>query len=139
MWVKFLQKLTLCVLLACISSKPAEAKIFAYEPARVKVSGVLCKLTSPGAPNYESIKKGDEKEVLWMLRLRKPISVKGPSHDADKPTETGLTAIQLVLSQRQYSAYRKLINRRVIVRGQFFHSHTAHHRTRVLLFVTSIK
>lgn len=139
MWFKLFYWPALCVVPAFASCQTTQAKTFAYEPERVKLSGVLCKVTAPGAPNYESIEKGDRKNVVWLLRLPKRINVKSSNSDADVSTETGVRLVQLILSPRQYAAYQKLMNKSVVVRGQFLHAQTAHHRTRVMLLVSAMK
>jgi len=43
----------------------------------VKLAGKVLREVYPGRPNFESVKKGDEKETGWFLIFEKPICVKG--------------------------------------------------------------
>lgn len=110
---------------------------FSYEPATVSLKGTLSKKTFPGAPNYESIRKGDKAETYWILHLAKPICT---TASADNDAESGVTDIQLILTREQYKIYRKSIGRtrHVTVTGKLSHAITGHHHMPVLLEVTGI-
>ena len=62
-------------LFALLSSRAVVAQCLEYEPDVVRLSGVLLRETYRGRPNYKSIKKGDEAETIWVLRLKKAICV----------------------------------------------------------------
>jgi hypothetical protein len=66
---------TAAFFVALFSSHAAAAQCLEYEPKIVRLSGVLVRETYPGRPNYESIKKGDETETIWVLRLKQPMFI----------------------------------------------------------------
>jgi hypothetical protein len=134
-------KPVLLILLLAFSS-PAltqrrEQTCFNYEPDAVTLSGTIKPRTFAGAPNYESVAKGDAREDVWLLELRKPICV---AAKGDSEAENDVTEVQLVFSegQKQYDRYRSLRGRRVTVIGTLFHAETGHHHTKILLTVTDI-
>src|ERR1700737_3235859 len=96
-----------------------------YEPKVVSLSGTLARETHPGPPNYESIRRGDKPETIWILRLSKPICV--PGVDDISIREDNQTEVQLALEPEQFKKYRRLIGQRVVVTGKLFHAHTGHH------------
>ena len=130
----------LLLLLAMSVCAAAQENCLSYEPADVRLAGTISRQTFPGPPNYESIRKGDQPEVFWILHLAKPLCVTGKTDDVNEP-ERGVTDLQLVLDEKQYAQLRKLTGRRihVVASGTLFHAHTAHHRTSVLMAVKDIK
>jgi hypothetical protein len=133
--------LTLLLLLFATSIyAAAQEKCLSYEPATVELSGTIIRKTMPGPPNYESIRKGDTPETLWILHLDRPVCVTGNTDDVNEP-ERNVTDLQLVLDEKQYAQIRKYVGQRIRVTmtGTLFHSHTAHHRTSVLLAVKGIR
>ena len=108
-----------------------------YEPAEVELVGTILKETFPGAPNYESVAKGDALEEYWILTLDKPIDVAGL--DDMSPAETNVQKLQLVLGEGDYQKYLALLNRAVVVKGTLFHQITVHHKTPVLIEVKRIE
>lgn len=131
---------TLLLLLLVTSVYASAQDCLSYEPAEVELTGTISKRTFPGPPNYQSIRRGDRAETIWILRLNKPVCVTGNTDDINTP-ERRVTDLQLVLDEKQYAQLRPLVGRRirVVVAGTLFHSHTAHHRTSVLLTVKSLK
>ncbi len=112
----------------------------AYESGTVTLQGRIIRKIFAGPPNYESTKKGDERETYWILRLNKVICVKeDESRSGTSETEKNVSQLQLVLDAEQYARYKNLRGKRVEVSGKLFHSHTGHHRTNVLLEVTEMK
>lgn len=108
-----------------------------YEPAPVTLAGLLARKRAPGPPNYESVAKGDQSELIWILHLDQPACV---SAGTEWPEESNVIDVQLAFPEtRQYSLYRSLVGKRVTAVGTLFHEHTGHHRTKVLLTVRSMK
>ena len=112
-----------------------------YEPAALTLSGKITRKTFAGPPNYESIKRGDEPETYWILRLARPICVNA---DKNMPGGAGLeknvSDMQLVFSDgSQYVRRKGLLGKQVIVSGKLSHAITGHHHTNVLLAVADIK
>lgn len=112
-----------------------------YESDGVKLAGKIKTMTFPGPPNYESLKKGDQPEVAWVLRLRRPVCVEAGRDNEFDVAESKVTDIQLVLEAEEFTKWRVLARGRawVVVTGKLFHAHTGHHHTAVLMEVTNIK
>lgn len=120
-----------------VLSAPDCAQCLKYEPQSVTLSGTLVPQSFPGPPNYESTDKGDRRERVWILRLRKPICVEVADHfDVH---EEGQTQVQLVLEPEQYTQCRKLIGKKVTATGTLFHSFNGHHHKRLLLTTREIR
>jgi hypothetical protein len=112
-----------------------------YEPTVVKLTGVLISRTYPGPPEYASIRKGDEPETYWLLALPRPACV-DPSDPTDpiKNAKRGIRRIQLVFNDdKDYRTYRRLLGRPVTATGTLYGSFTIHHKTPVLLNVTTLE
>jgi hypothetical protein len=112
-----------------------------YDPATVTLSGKVGRKTFAGPPNYESIKRGDEPETYWILRLNSPICVNADENmpGGERP-EKDVSDIQLVFSDGgQYARHKGLLGKRVIVSGKLSHAITGHHHTKVLLTVAEIQ
>jgi hypothetical protein len=130
----------LLLLLIASASAFAQANCLSYDPAQVNVMGTILRKTFPGPPNYESVRRGDKPETIWILHLDNPVCVTGNTDEINQP-ERRLTDLQLALDGDEYTRFRKFIGGqiRVQVTGKLFHAHTAHHRTSVLLEVENIK
>jgi hypothetical protein len=128
------------LLLGCAVYARAQEQCLSYDPAEVQVSGTLDKMVVPGPPNYQSVKKGDMPETIWVLTLDKAVCVTGNTDDINE-AEQNVTDLQLVLQQTHFAQLRRMRGRKVHVAatGKLFHAHTAHHRTKVLLDVKEIK
>lgn len=84
------------------------------------------------------INVSDQKEVVWVLKLAKPICV-NPDEDSDfNLKRSEVSDVQLVLEPGMFKKYRHLVGKRVTTRGTLFGEHTAHHFTPVLLDVTEM-
>lgn len=130
----------LLLLLISSASAGAQSNCLSYDPAEVKVMGTILRKTFPGPPNYESIRRGDQPETIWILHLDNPVCVTGNTDEMNEP-EGRVTDLQLVLDGDEYTRFRKLAGARIRVTatGKLFHAHTAHHRTSVLLEVADIR
>jgi Domain of unknown function (DUF4431) len=106
-----------------------------YAPEVVQLIGTISKKTFPGPPNYESIRKGDKPETYWVLKLPDTVCTEA---SGDNDAENSVTDLQLILTQKQYTLYRKFLGRRVNVAGKLSHAQTGHHHTPVLMEVTDI-
>jgi len=108
-----------------------------YEPVVVELKGTIIRRTFPGPPNYESVKRGDRPEVVWLLILREPICMQEDKNDPGiNIAQTDIREIQIVFSEADgYKKYQSFVGtaKTVIVTGTLFGSHTGHHHTRVLI------
>jgi hypothetical protein len=115
-----------------------KADCLSYETDGVKLSGRIIRKTFPGPPNFESVKRGDAREVTWILHLAKPVCVKPARQDTFNEAEVGVSEVHLVLSGSQYRRFRGLVGKRpVVITGNLFHSFTGHHHARVLMSVST--
>lgn len=128
-------QLTLLSVLAAAQVEMAGCK--AYEPSQVSLHGTLVQETVAGPPNYRDIRKGDDPETIWVIKLELPICV-----DADKaqpdlnPRRRNVRKVQLVLDNEHGERANSLRGKRVVATGTLFGAHTGHHHTPVLLPVT---
>jgi hypothetical protein len=88
----------------------------------VTLNGRLVQQTYPGPPDYESVTKGDEALVIWILQLDRGVCVAGS--DSSYPSAYSQREIQLVLGTEQYARtdqyaqYRHLVGKRITVTGR---------------------
>ena len=119
--------------------KAKDPRCLSYGPAVVQLTGTLIHKAFPGPPNYEDLRRGDTPEVLWLLNLAAPICVDQDKEQPDlNPSHKKIRTIQLVLPVEFYSKYKDLLGKQIIVTGQLFGAHTIHHRTPVLITVSSL-
>lgn len=113
--------------------------VFHYEPAVVSLTGIIKIKTFPGAPNYESIAKGDDIESGPYLLLSNPIDVIKTAKDADPNAETekNLKIIQIVVDDDIWR--EKYIGKMVRVTGTLYHQINGHHHTRILINATRLE
>jgi hypothetical protein len=88
----------------------------------VSLTGRLVQQTYPGAPDYESVTRGDEPLIIWVLQLDRGICVDGS--DSSYPSAYNEREIQLVLGSDpysrsdQYEPYRHLLGAKIDVTGR---------------------
>jgi hypothetical protein len=102
----------------------------------VSLTGRLVRQTYAGPPDYESVTKGDEPQVIWVLLLDRYVCVVDP-----KPmsaSEYNETEVQLVLPPDQYSRYRHLLGGRVVATGELLPG-GAKYDKRLVLTASDIK
>src|SRR5688500_9968439 len=78
----------------------------------VSLTGRLVRQTAPGAPDYESVTKGDEPVVTWALLLDRFVCVVDPNPTS--PREYNEREVQLVLEGDQSWQFQQLLGERVI-------------------------
>ena len=77
----------------------------------------------------------------YIITLSNPITVVANGGNDFDETETNQNLIQLALSEEQlkYLKSKNAFGKRIQVTGTFFHSHTGHHFTPVLISVSEVK
>ena len=126
------------LLLVGFGASASGQECFEYGPT-VSLKGTLRSQVFPGPPNYESIKRGDRKEVTIILSLGKSVCTTGNDPQGIDVPEAGIRDVQLVVvKDAHWTTVRRLIGKRAIVTGTLFHAHTGHHRTKVLLTVANL-
>jgi hypothetical protein len=127
--------MTLLPVLAAAQLEMAGCK--AYERSLVSLSGTLVRQTVAGPPNYRDIRKGDDSETIWILKLESQICVDEDKGRPDlNPSQKNVRKVQLVLNNEYGERAKSLQGKRVVATGTLFGSHTGHHHTPVLLTVT---
>jgi len=127
-------------MLVLSSFRATSAQCLNYWPAVITITGTLRAQIFPGPPNYESIKRGDRKERAIILTLRAPkCTTGGDPRNFDDP-ETNVREMQLVVTKSaHWKTVERRLGKRVVVTGTLYHGFNGHHRTRVLIDVTSIR
>jgi hypothetical protein len=93
------------------------------------LSGTLVRQTYPGPPEYESLSKGDEPQVIWILQLdhvtcfRDSGSRYAPVYDRE---------IQIVTDSMRDAELRNLLGKRVVVTGELFRGGARHDKRLVI-------
>lgn len=117
----------------------SENRIVYYEPKLVELTGTIKRLTFPGPPNYESIRKGDENETGPYLILKDPIDVVLYHHIVignDEP-EKNVKILQLVVyNDEDWPKIKE--GAQVKIKGTLFRALFGHHHSRVLLGIKNI-
>jgi len=120
----------------------ARSRVVYYEPAETTLQGRVTAMIYPGAPNYNSIEKGDKKESGYYLILNNPVDVVLPKkrtmeNSRDEP-QKNIRSVQLVLAN---PAARKNLVRNMYVqtKGELFYWFSGHHHTKVLMYVDTVK
>jgi len=109
-----------------------------YEPEKVTLKGTLVFRTFYGPPNYGENPRTDSKETQSILLLHDAFDVIGDKQDPFNETERGVNRVTLVFSNPISHPVRYYLKRRVTVEGMLFHGFNGHHRTKILITVSSI-
>lgn len=110
------------IALLLAATTAANAECLPGEPATVRVSGVLERVTFAGPPNYESVDQGDAPETDFVLLLDNPACLA----TADRPSTSQL---QLFLSPEQYDRFEPELGHRITLSGSLWPAETGHHHT----------
>ncbi len=125
--------------LQTVASQPAARhRVLHYEPERVTLVGTLIFRTFYGPPNYGENPRTDSKETQSILLLDNAFDVIGDKQDPFNETERGVNRVTLVFSNPIPHPVRYYLKRRVTVEGTLFHGFNGHHRTKILITVSSI-
>jgi len=112
-------------------------KWYEYEPRTVVLSGTLIEAYGYGPPNYGENPETDKRETYYMVKLVRPISIKGnPQSDTNTDTITGVTKIQLELIPS--TNLHDMVGKKMKVRGTLFQAILGRHYTAVILRVHGI-
>ncbi len=113
-------------------------KALHYGPEKVTLQGTLVFRTFYGPPNYGENPRTDSKETQSILLLDNAFDVIGDKQDPFNETERGVNRVTLVFSNPIPHPVRYYLKRRVTVEGTLFHGFNGHHRTKILITVSSI-
>lgn len=106
------------------ASSAANAQCLPGQPAVVRLTGVLERVTFPGPPNYESVQDGDEVETYFVLRLPAQVCVRD-----DDQGVVSAASLQLLLEPGQYDLFRPQLGKRITLPGELWPAETGHHHT----------
>lgn len=95
----------------------------------IRLVGTLVRQTYAGPPDYESVTKGDEPQVIWVLQLDRRVCV---DSNARYPRELTEMEIELALAADQYAQYRPLLGQKIVATGELVHG-GANYQKRLVL------
>ena len=131
-----------CLILSIFLSQRVSAseRVYQYDPQVVTLTGVLDTRVYAGPPNYESVKKGDRPNKVWLVRLPRPISIDPGPGPASFERETGIKEIHVILTElKGEEILKRHKGETVTLTGKIFHAHTIHHPLPVLMAVQGYK
>ena len=117
-----MQKLLVAILLLSATARPASLTAECLHYGDVRLTGRLVQQTYPGPPDFESVTKGDEPLVIWILQLDYVVCI--GSSDSSYSRAYNEREIQLVLGNDPYARtdayahYRYLLGHRIAVTGR---------------------
>lgn len=127
--------LAMALTLAAVFSPAAEPAWVSYEPAVVTLSGTIVKeaFGEDAAPM-------DVGRHVWILRLDRPISVRGIPKDEINTQEENVREIHLNAEHRKYPIPEAAFGKtRFVVKGTLYHAITAHHLRPIVMLVSTIE
>ncbi len=102
-----------------------------YEPAVVRLSGVIVIEAFYGRPNYGADPENDEIERALILVLDEPVAVQGdPNDNLNSESVDDVRRMHLVVRHPEIWAKEW---QHVVLEGTLFHRFTGHHHTPVLM------
>ena len=108
------------IALLTVTSWPGPLAAECLRYGDVTLTGRLMQQVYAGPPDYESVTKGDEPLVIWILLLENGVCV--VDGDSSYPRTFSEREIQLVLGADQYEKapeYRHLLGKTISVTGTF--------------------
>ena len=128
--------LTAILLLLGAVSWSGSAAAACLQYGAVTLTDLLVQQTYAGAPDYESVTRGDEPLVIWILQLDTGICV--DASDSSYPSAYNEREIQLVLGEdeyahaEQYAPYRPFLGAKITVTGRLLASGARYEKRFVL-------
>jgi len=131
--------LGLQLLVLWVSSQQLSSSVagcYQYEHDTIAVRGTVVRRVYPGRPNYASVKRGDEPDTVYVLRLRTPLcTAKSDAGEAREKVEE----VQLYFSMTEASAVKRMNGKKVLLHGTLEEWKLGWHHLPVLLHVRSEK
>lgn len=116
--------------LLCVTQALAAGAYDCLEYGPIRLVGTLVRQTYAGPPDYESVTKGDEPQILWLLQLDQRVCVDSNSRYPREPTAI---EIELALPADQYARHRHLLGQKIIASGELIHGGANYQKRLVLL------
>jgi hypothetical protein len=112
----------------------------AYDPVVVELTGELISKTFPGPPGYGENLAEDRPENVLLVKLVRPICTVGDSaSDLNSESVSSIRTLQVGPKKIPWGQLERFVGHKVSVKGTLFHAHTGHHRTKVLMAISSIR
>ena len=112
-----------------VASAAHAADYACLEYGPIRLVGTLVRQTYAGPPDYESISKGDQPQVIWLLQLDERVCVEASSRYPREPTQI---EVELALTTDQYRQYRHLLGRKIVATGELIHGGANYQKSLVL-------
>lgn len=117
------------------TSTEGQRRQLQYEPEKVILTGRVVAKTFYGPPNYGETPKIDGRERQYILVLDSAVDVIGSKSETLDEPERGVKELTLIAM----ASLEPFLGKHVKVDGTLFHAVSAHHHTKVLIMVSSIK
>lgn len=101
----------------------------------ISIAGTLVRQTYAGPPDYESVTKGDEPRVIWVLQLDRRVCVDGNARFPREPTQIEM---EVALAPADYPKYHHLLGQKIIVTGELVHG-GANYQKRLVLEASDLQ
>jgi hypothetical protein len=121
------------VVAACLPQVTGALQCVEY--GSVSLVGTLVRQTYAGPPDFESVTKGDEPQVIWILQLDERTCVYSQSREA---REYEQHEVQLQWNGKQPTNYLKLLGKRLVIDGALIRG-GAQHDKRLVLIVSQVR
>lgn len=105
-------KLLIAAFILSATAWPASLAARCLHYGDVRLTGRLVRQTYPGPPDFESVTKGDQPVVIWILQLDSGVCI--VTSDASHPNTYNEREIQLTLG----TEYRHLLGKKIVVTGR---------------------
>lgn len=112
------------------------SEVYEYGIEGTEMKGTLITKEFYGAPGYGETPEEDEKVYPYILKLDKPIKIEKDPNDENTFTVDEISEIQL--APKEGMNLHDLIGKKILVKGEIFEAHTAHHYTPVLILLEEI-
>jgi hypothetical protein len=111
---------------------------YPYEPKVVKLTGTVVNVQAHGAPGFGEDAKHDQKVTYYLLKLNKPINVKG-NPDSDTNVDDFENVKEMEIELDTDDSLRTFLNKNVVIEGTLSQRLQGTEITDVLIGIDSIK
>lgn len=113
-----------------VAANPALAQTCVNWGEQVEISGILVEGLYPGAPEFQSVARGDAAIDALLLDLDTPLCVNANA-DLDAEALASTDLVQLACSEKRAARLQR--GERITLTGMLFSAHTSYHVTPALL------
>lgn len=119
-------------LLLTRSPRLNQRSCYRYERDSVEARGQVVRRVYPGRPNYENVKRGDEPDTVYVLRLASPLCTVA---SAEGDGRTNVKEVQLHFSAVDALAVKAMNGKTVTIHGTLEEWSLGWHHLPILLHV----